>query len=243
MRAAPLIVAGAIAFGLSSASLVHAGESNTIYIKQESPAGSSTGNSLSIDQSDASNSLVAGPSLRTLLPFAGLSLDSAFQGTQKPALQRGEGNSASITISDIRDENSGNVVSNRGILLLLQDTSPGRALQQPNNGTSNVANATLAGESLGAIIQMGTGNDATLNLNNANGLIGQFGTDLRASLAVTPGGSGQVVQVGNNNDVAVEVSGGGSASYTQIGSNLNTNNQVQIFTNTTGTVNITQTGF
>ena len=236
MRAALLTLAGIVALGSGfAAAEAWAGDRNTIHIRQESPVGSDVGNALSIDQSNAEDSLVAGPSLPALLPYLGLTLDSAASGAPRPALQRGEGNVAKLTM-----EGAG------GTLLLMQDTSPGTSLQIPNSGTSNVATVQTQGAALGAVIQMGTGNTADLDLDNGRGLIGQFGTNLTANLRVGENGNGQIVQIGSRNEANLEVPAGASATYMQIGTDLGSVGQtgVQVISTTNpGNITITQTGF
>lgn len=235
MRVSSLSVAAAVVGVIAIAGGSQAGDGNVIHIRQESPAGSPVGNSLSIDQSGASNSLVAGPSLPALLPYLGLTLDAAASSSLRPAFQRGEGNEATVTMT-----------GDGGSLLLLQDTSPGTPLQMPGSGTSNVAVVTTTGAALGAVIQMGTGNNAGLVLDNSRGLIGQFGTNLRANLDVEAGGNGQIIQIGNRSTAELSVPAGASATYVQMGNDLGTAGQtgVQVITTTNpGTITINQTAW
>lgn len=235
MRMLSLAVAAAALGVFAAATDSQAGDGNVIHIKQESPAGSQVGNSLSINQFEANGSLVAGPSVPSLLPYLGLTLDTAASGSLRPALQRGEGNEATVTMK-----------GDGGTLLLLQDTSPGMRLQTATGGTSNVATVNTAGAALGAVIQMGTGNDATLDLDNSRGLIGQFGTNLTANLSVGERGNGQIVQVGNGSTAALTVPEGASATYVQIGNGLESVGQtgVQIITATNpGMITINQTAW
>lgn len=235
--------AAALAFGaVLAATPSHAGSDNTIHIIQESPVGSMSGNTLSVDQSNADRSQIAGPSLRAVLPHLGLDLNAAQQGGLRPALQIGEKNSADVTM-----ENNG------GLLMLHQDSSPGAGVQSLPVAaqTGNTATVSMMGnDAIGAVIQIGTDNSAALSLNsnNARGLIGQFGTNLDATLVVSGAGrSGQIVQVGANHDANLEVTGG-SATLTQLGSGATYNNgtgsaAVQVNTTNSGNVTITQIGF
>ncbi len=239
MHSSMMMAAGALAFGISFVALAHAGDSNTIYIRQESPAGSTNGNSLSIDQSNANSSTLAGPSISALLPHVGLTLNSALQGQPRPALQYGEDNEATVTMT-----------GNDGVLLLLQNSSPGtqspQALSAGVQGNTVTANTTIAGNSLGAVIQVGTGNIATLQLDNSQGLIGQFGTGLQATLDVAPGSSGQIIQNGNDSTANLQVAAG-NATLVQTGNGLTfdqtTNQAVQVFSTNFGTITINQVGF
>lgn len=235
MRAAlsGAIVATATA-ALLSAGPSLAGDNNAVYIKQESPTGSLAGNSLTIDQSAAQNSLVIGPSVPSMLRFLNIDLESGLQGAPRAASQRGEGNEATITM-----------MGDGGVLQLLQDTSPFQALQQAESGTSNSATVTMTGAALGAVVQLGTDNTANLQLTEANGLIAQLGTQLDATLTVNgPGSSGQIMQIGARNNASVEILGSGTnVTYTQIGSDLTSTQGVEVFTTNSGNISITQTGF
>lgn len=221
----------------------HAGDGNTIYIIQESPAGSASGNTLSVDQSQASDSFVLGPGdgllqhVRTL-DRSGIvdeSVPDALVSSQTslvPALQRGSGNIATLTIEGSNAE-----------IQLLQDNQNYLYLADSGNVATVV---TASANSLGAIVQEGGGNNATLSLgNNAQGLIGQFGTNLTADLTVPGSSSGQIVQIGNNSQATLSVNSGASVTYTQVGDNLGSVNPatVQVFTTNPGNITITQTGF
>lgn len=221
----------------------HAGDGNTIYIIQENPAGSASGNTLSVNQSQANDSFVLGPSdgllqhLRTLdrNGIVDESVPDALVSTQislTPALQRGSGNTATLTID-----------GNNAEIQLLQDNQNYLYLADPGNAATVVTAGTNA---LGAIVQEGGSNNAILSLgNNAQGLIGQFGTNLTANLTVPDSSSGQIVQVGNNSQAMLSVNSGASVTYTQVGDNLGSVNPatVQVFTTNPGNITITQTGF
>ncbi len=235
MRAASLVaIVTAAAVPLLSAGPSLGGDNNAVYIKQESPVGSLAGNSLTIDQSAAQNSLVIGPSVPSMLRFLDIDIQSGLLGAPRPASQRGEGNEATITMR-----------GDGGVLQLLQDTSPFQAMQQAGSDTSNSATVTMTGAALGAVVQLGTGNTANLALNEANGLIAQLGTNLTADLEVTgPGSSGQVLQIGNRSSASVEILGSGTnVTYTQIGNDLSSSQGVEVFTTNSGNISITQTGF
>jgi len=246
MRPTRMTVAGMAALGaVVMAAPAHAGDNNQVYIKQESPAGSTDGNSLTIDQSQAFSSILTGPTdqlvddARNATPGEYLNavvpLDRAPMGNT--ALQRGEGNSATLTIT-----------GSGGELQILQDSTPGGVLFLGAGG-GNTANATVNGNGLGAIIQVGQLNEANLTLNGdgSSGLISQFGSNLEASLTVQAGGTGQIIQNGNNSNTGmVEVVTGATVTYTQIGNNLQpvgpTGVQVMSTINA-GNISITQTGF
>lgn len=253
MRSMSMVAAGVFSIGVAiTGTPSHAGDGNMIYIKQESPAASTIGNSLSIDQSAASNSLVHGPSAELLevlgtfsandpqaemlVPFSGNAAGATF-GTQ-----RGEGNQATLTIDGAGGE-----------LQLLQDTGPDQQLlPAPGTTVGNQATITASGAVLGGVIQLGESNTANLNLTGGGlpgttGLISQRGTNLTADLTVEGGGKGQVVQIGNNNNTGqVVVSDQTTLTYTQVGDNLTPVGQtgVQVISSTNpGNISITQTGF
>lgn len=242
MRASLVGIAGAAVLGTTLlAGSSFAGDNNTIYIKQESPAGSLAGNTLSVDQSQANGSLVIGPSPKALSSVFGLSLDTVLEGQTQPALQRGDSNFADVKIS-------GTAQGDGGVLVLLQDSSPGATVGFLSPGADgNTAKATIAGNSLGAVIQVGTDNEAQLELNNARGLIGQFGTDLKATLVVSPASNGRILQTGSDNEAKMNVAASGvDATYTQIGRGLtpvNGGEGVVISTTNPGNVTITQIGW
>lgn len=235
MRAASLVaIVATAALPLVCAGPSMAGDNNAVYIKQESPAASMAGNALTIDQSAASNSLVIGPNVPSMLRFLNIDLQSGLQGAPRPASQRGEGNQATITMK-----------GDGGVLQLLQDTSPFQAMQQAGSGTSNSATVSMTGAALGAVVQLGTRNRADLELNEANGLVAQFGADLTAELSVDGrGSSGQIVQIGNRSNAAVDILGSGTnVTYTQVGNDLVQSQGVEVFTTNSGNISITQTGF
>lgn len=252
MRPMSLVFAGMFSLGVAiGASQSHAGNGNMIYIKQESLAGSTAGNSLTIDQSTADNSLVHGPSAQLLerlgsvsanhpadeiISLSGNALGTTF-GTQ-----RGEGNQATLSITG----------TGGGELQLLQDSSSPDPAAPLSAGTprGNQATITASGAALGGVIQLGENNTANLDLNGAGtttGLISQSGSGLSASLSVGSGGSGQIVQIGNNSDTGdVTVTPNASLAYTQVGDNLGPAGPtaVQIISSTnSGNISITQTGF
>ena len=249
MRSMSMVAAGMFSLGVAVAGTPsHAGNGNMIYIKQESPAGSTAGNSLTINQSEANNSLVHGPNAELLNVLETFSANdpqadmlvpgSGSVAGSTPSTQRGEGNQATLTL-----------IGDGGELQLLQDTSTGQVFL-PSAG--NHAVITARGAVLGGVIQLGENNTANLDLTgdslpNTTGLISQRGTNLTADLKVERGGSGQIIQIGNhNNSGQVSVSPDTTLTYTQIGDNLVPVSQtsVQIISSTnSGNISITQTGF
>src|SRR5690606_13298585 len=84
-----------------------------------------------------------------------------------PALQRGERNSASLTL-----------MGEGGVLQILQQNMENVAEPVPGL-LGNTATMTAGAGALGAVIQLGDNNLATLNLGAASaGLIAQNGTNL-----------------------------------------------------------------
>ena len=231
MRKSWAFLVSVLAFGYSPAS---AGENNVLKIIQTSPPGALEGNILSSDQSLAAGSLVAGPTQQMVEDALGgkLNVGDLYrmdQATAPYALQTGQRNTATLTIE-----------GNGGQLLLLQDNSA--------DGTSgNSAQLSAFGaDSLGAVLQIGDGNDASLSVGGrATGLIVQNGSGNDNSLAVEAGGSGEIIQNGNGNTFATSVAANTSVTITQNGNNLSPAGVtgMQVFSTAPGTVAITQTGF
>ncbi|WP_139196210.1 hypothetical protein [Salinihabitans flavidus] len=194
-----------------------AGENNTVNLLQSSTDG--IGNTLSIDQSGASNSLLAGPP------------DGSSQ-----ALQIGGGNQATLTI-----EGDG------GQMLLQQGTVDqpgfGNTALAMISGLGGLGTIIQDGSGNSAEMQL-TSNDA---LQPATGSIGQFGNGNNASLNVFGANvNGEITQQGNNNTETLTVNGSNtSVSYTQVGNGMTptaASPGVSVFT-TAGSVSITQTQF
>lgn len=232
------------AFVVASAGIALAGSNNFVSVKQESRPGSVSGNALLIDQSLASNSIVVGPDATFVDQLVNGQFVSREDGSDlqggstlnPPALQRGEGNTATI-----------NITGDGGQIQLMQDTAPGSAA--PGVGPGNDATIVASGQALGAVIQLGVANQANLEIDGglagATGLIFQTGTDLNASLQVQPGGAGQIIQNGNGSNAELSVMSGSSVTYTQTGNNLQSvgNAAAQVFSSNPGTITINQTGF
>ena len=195
---------------IASGTAVLAGDYNNAIVLQVSPGGTAFGNNLTIDQSLAAGSEVRGigNSLALLSPLTVALLSSYDLSGNSAALQIGESNDAEITLTGAGAEAE-----------LLQ------AGGTPNNG--NIARLIADGNSLGGILQTGLRNDATLTLDDSDGLIIQIGSDLYADLDVGTGGTGVVTQIGNGSTTGdISVAAGNSLSYTQIGNNLSPVNAV-----------------
>lgn len=202
------------------ASGVWAGDNNALSLLQISTG--TQGNTLVLDQSEASGGLVAGDRLNL-----------------SPALQAGDGNRAEITFARPDDgANDSNTV------LLTQ----GLAVAP---GNRNEAIAVVSGLSgLVGIRQFGDDNSARVTVQSdsallpSSGQVLQFGRMNDASLEVNGSGvSGTIQQFGNNNQNALEVSGTSTnVTFNQIGNNAVNPQATQVFTNA-GNVTINQFSF
>lgn len=238
-----LAAVGVLAFGLMiAAAPSRAGDNNMIHIKQESLGFG--GNSLKVDQSQANDSLVIGPSLATITAVEKNSLitdqpSNLLSSSTAPlappnALQKGDGNEAELRM-----------VGNGGVLQLQQDNSTGRPVGEGGTGGNWADLSSSGNDTLGAVIQLGNLNNATLILdgNNAAGLISQYGSDLTARLTVAAGGTGQIIQNGEGSRAELDVIAGSNVTYTQNGDYLQPPAGVTVFATNPGTISITQTGF
>lgn len=221
---------------LLGSTAVWAGDENQIWLRQTSPVGSLNGNDLSADQGGANSSSISGVGRNLISPLAAgqlrlIGYDPNF------ALQRGEGNSATLTITGTGGE-----------LQLLQSSNPLMPFVPGISVGNNTAVATATSGDLGAIVQIGAANTAALSLDgNANGLITQLGSGLNTDLDVGLGGTGVVTQIGrNSNTGTLTVAPGTTLNYTQIGNNIAPMGMqsVQIVNATNpGSISITQTAW
>ncbi|MBL4918884.1 hypothetical protein [Szabonella alba] len=209
------ILAVSFAALVASAAAGLAGDGNSLNLLQISDG--AAGNTLYIDQSDASGSVVAGDRAGDL-----------------PASQIGSANVANLTVTG----NGGSVALNQNNALT------GFAI-------GNTADGVISGlYGFGSILQLGDGNNASLEVNSPDGLnpaagrIMQTGFFNDASLVVTGAGAeGTLRQVGSGNSNALVVEGAGTtASYTQIGNNAVNPQGVTVISNG-GSVAITQYSF
>jgi hypothetical protein len=157
-----------------------------------SPALAGDSNSLSILQSGSNNSLMTDQSNAF---GSQLGVGTNPFGSSGPLAQRGDNNSASITVSG--GQASGGLSDAIGSAFLQQGT-----LAQPGSG--NTASISIVGAaSVGSVTQNGNGNDA--------------------NLTVEDGAHGAINQTGNGNQVGLKVSGNPlSVTYNQQGNNLTT---------------------
>ena len=225
----------ALSLGVGGAAV--AGSGNNAFVIQETPPNVSDGNSLSIDQSGASNSSVAGVS-RTDTPADDgantISLLPDQNDTQSPgisapymsfdsgeaATQSGIGNSASIVAgSDTQvglfqsgEYNDGTIDAGSGQVLLYQEGNN-------NSGTLT----TASGASAASLLQEGNYNVGTVTVDgsNAEGLLTQVGDRNTTNLDVTTAGASVSYTVeGNNTSTSlpasvVSTSGGGQVTIIQ----------------------------
>ena len=211
---------------LGFATLVVAGENNRVFVTQDSGT-AGVGNTLSINQSQARNSLVLGqaePSDPTnQLDIDTLALDA-------PAVQSGGNNSATVELS-----------GSGGLVFFNQD-STGLL-----NALGNDALVSLTGNGAIVLEQIGQNNSASITVDgeDSTGILRQFGNNNEGSVNVrAPNASGELVQDGNDLNLTLEVLGAGSdVQFTVQGSNVGNPTgarNASVFT-TAGSVTITQT--
>lgn len=234
-HAASITIAGLLVTLTLGAAL--AGDNNNVALRQESPLGSTNGNTLSIDQSEAFGSSLKGLNAN-LVGGVGVWLAGWVLGNDPlVATQRGEGNEATLKLT-----------GDGGELQLFQSALPFAPWVPGGAAGDNTATITstdsVAGTTLGGVIQVGRLNDATLNVDDSQGLITQLGTRLSANLSVEPGGNGTVVQIGRDSTVGnVNVAAGTSVTYTQIGNNLQQSAALSVYSTNPANLTITQTAW
>lgn len=205
-----------------------AGDNNRVDLLQS--ATGNLGNTLTVDQSGADNSLVAG------------ALGSENPLVLTPAQQVGDGNEAMLTLTG------------DGARMFLQQ---GQSIDNP--GIGNEAIAVIAGRTgLGVIQQLGSDNFASLNVTSqdatlpSDGSIFQDGQGNSGTLTVEGlNVSGTLRQIGNDNVNTLAVTGENtSVEFIQEGTGLVNNGLgdfaavpgISVFSNA-GSVTITQTNF
>lgn len=189
---------------------VFAGDGNQIYILQQNTSGFAIGNTLEVDQSQASGSIVAG------------TFDPVTDGAPQPALQDGINNIGRLVISG----NAGQAVllqsgTGNDASLTLSGALGMAALEQ--SGISNIASLTVEGNDAKGIIQQdGNRNDGQLTVSGAgaSGKLVQQGNDNQFGFSVIgPNASGTYTAIGNNMTPAgaapMVISNGGSVTITQ----------------------------
>lgn len=146
----------------------------------------------------------------------------ATQDPSLPALQQGNGHTASITIA-----------GNGAQVGLLQSNAP--------TGSGHTATITALGAATALVGQLGDSNSAILSVDRGSGSILQEGLGNEASLSVGNGSSGLVSQIGNANTTSLDVpAGGANVSYLVYGNGLNGSVPASVVSNAVGTVVIRQ---
>lgn len=177
-------------FSLTVPVLAYA-QSNLLVIEQTGAS-----NTLSVDQSNASDSAVGGLRVLEADPRVG-TLDLDAIGV---ARQDGDGNVATVVL--------GGDGANAGL---------------SQSGSGNIANITGGGSSQSGVSQVGSGNRATVNVTGnlgSRGMIEQVGNGNTGRVDVAGGSRGTLVQEGDDNDRSLSVDGGADITFTQIGSGL-----------------------
>ncbi len=210
----------AAAMLMASAGASLAQDGNVLIVEQDG-----AGNELRVDQSAATNSLVAG------VPDSGdfgLSLD--------PASDTG-----SFVVTGAASQSATANGSNT-ITILEQD----RGTAATQAGLDNTADITLTGNSsFAGLEQLGVGNDATIRADGyfSGGIIVQQGNENIGSVTVDSDGAfGELIQLGNGNEQGFTVSGSpnASVSFTVQGNNTSTTIPANVVTNAGGQVTIVQ---
>lgn len=187
-------------------------DENRLFIIQDSSLVGGVGNTLFVDQSEASGSVITGDINASVLD-------------QTPATQTGAGNSAQINISGV----DGRVALNQ--------TAPEG---QIGNNVANIDLSGLL--ATGVLTQSGIGNDGSLTVSGqgASASLEQLGDNNTGFVDVTGANAvGRLVQDGDNNDTGITVAGNGAnVTVTQTGNNIVTAPTV---TTNGGTVIINQT--
>ena len=182
-----------------------AGNGNTLYLLQDGTDGS---NSFLSDQSHSDYS-----SIGTL---------------SSPAVQRGQNNSANVTIAS---QCASATSLTCGFLSFTQNNS-----QSLSGGLlGNTSTVSIKGFGSGSVQQIGDGNDASLTLTGSHGEIYQRGMDNTASLKVSMGATGSIYQSGSGNYGSLKVTStdpDAMTSLSQVGSGLYYDGPVSVATTT-----------
>jgi len=224
---------------ITTAGAAAAGSGNNASVLQESFANSVTGNSLSIDQTDANGSIIAGAERTGADPDEANRIDSN-QGangneiefltpnaplitadTAGAATQSGSGNEATITtggsgtfvgLRQTGDNNTAGITGTSGQVLLFQDGNG-------NDGTLS----TSDGATLASLLQAGNDNTATVTVSgiDSEGVLAQIGSGNTTDLNVDTNGASVSFTVQGNNTSAtlpanvVSSAGGGQITIIQ----------------------------
>lgn len=195
-----------VAVALASSPVLADG--NTVYLSQTGDR-----NTISVDQSRASNSVVRGTG-------------QARGGSGNAAAQIGDGNAATI-----------DVVGDGGDVRLLQRDDGNRA-----NITIETLAGALVPSSV-SVMQDGPGNESLVDIRgrNSTGSVSQDGRDNYARLTVAgSNASGTVRQIGNRNNFGFEVGSGTNVNFQQIGNGFNSSTPFSVISNSAREIRITQ---
>ncbi len=185
----------------------NAGSENSVYLLQETSPTGGLGNTLTVNQSSASNSLVAGNTSRT-----------------RPAIQRGTSNSGTITVA----KKNANVIFLQGNLnptsswnsATVNITGADALALLQQNGLNNTGLIEVSGRwASGSLIQIGEGNNGTVTVSgeSSSGLLVQDGDKNVYSLNVSGGDvSYTIIGSGVTSSTSPQVySNGGTVTITQ----------------------------
>ncbi|WP_353475376.1 hypothetical protein PVT71_17615 [Salipiger sp. H15] len=204
---APILIAGAFL-----ANTVQAGSDNTLFILQDSSFGG-LGNTLFVDQGDASGSTISGALGETL-----------------PAQQTGFGNIAEVLLTGeaaavvlLQNNTGAGADAELNSATLTGGTLATLILQQ--DGVGNEGAVTVLGlDATGALFQSGNDNTGSVEVTGDQAF-------------------GKLEQIGNGNTSGLQVQGAGaSVTYTQIGDNLTSATLPTVYSNG-GAVSITQASY
>lgn len=187
-------------------------DNNQIFLRQQNVTGSSSGNTISIDQSKALGSLIAGNELGTL---PAQQVGSSNQGT---VVDQSQASTVLFSQGNASDPATGNIGTiNLGL-----------------NGSGLFASLSQLGSLNEATINLsGSDNSASIN---------QIGNDLVGAVSVSGSDtSGTLNQTGNGQEFELTVSGDGTnVTYNLLGNNIGAVTGPTVFSNA-GTVTVTTT--
>ena len=202
-------------------------DENRIYLLQVS-SNPGNGNTLFVDQSNATGSLVHGIAPELVPP------NTLANGT--PAVQFGSRNRATINLTGVGSE-----------VRISQQGLPDNGSLTP--GFSNRARVvSLGNNQVAELNQLGSNNTALIRLRPGDGTVGtlhQFGDENKGTLKIRGENTqGTLIQNGNNIDSALTVRArGADVTYKLNGNNISAPNGVVVVTNIgqVGPITITQT--
>lgn len=201
-----MVFTRSLSFGIFAAFVATsavAGDGNQIYLEQRNASGALSGNTISIDQSAASNSAVVGSPWTTDAikqaaegPLEAHASDPSTSGgnTFSPALQSGSGNTAAISMTG----------------------SGGQVLFHQSGTQGNVAAISVIGSATADFFQDGSGNDGSIDVEGtgAFALLHQIGDGNRGEVTARgPNANAELTQIGNDGDFSLTVPSDTSVVY------------------------------